>query len=130
MNLANLDPAIITILRDCGVDLDEAARKMLAKKILREMVDYHQFSWKVIMGSDGRLFASMRFTGMWAMRKSGLGWREIAEAFGMSDHPSAIYGVGRVERTPRLMEQARAILARVQPGVERAAAMGNNTKAA
>jgi chromosomal replication initiation ATPase DnaA len=46
----------------------------------------------------------------------------IGQAMGGMDHSSIIHGVARVEKTPRLLAQAMAILDRVQRGQEERAA--------
>lgn len=103
--------ATAATLRDCGIDLEVVERKLRAKAIVRFAAKYHDVKYSAFLGSRRRDVSAMRFTAMWAMRHSGLVWREIAEAFGMSDHTSAIYGVATVDGDARLLAQAREILA-------------------
>jgi chromosomal replication initiator protein len=71
---------------------------------------------QLLHGGRCKSLANARHIAMWVCREAtGASYPEIGKALGGMHHTSVMHGVRRVESTPRLLEQARAILART-PG--------------
>ena len=90
---------------------------------VRAACDYYHLTPKQLLhGGRVRFLADARAVAMWLVREFGASYPEVGKALGGLHHTTAIHAVNRVCATPRLLDDARVILARVERGAEGMAA--------
>jgi len=106
-----LPPDLQAALRLCGIEPERVRNQIFARRLQRAATTYFAVAWQHLVRGRTRELSRMRFVCMWGLREHGLGWQEIATAFGMTNHTSAIHGVESVIRDAALLDQAGQVLA-------------------
>jgi hypothetical protein len=111
------------LFREQGLDaaIDSVARRQppapACAPFLRRVCEALEVTpQQLLYGGRCKSLANARHIAMWVCREAtGASYPEIGKALGGMDHTSVMHGVRRVDKAPRLFEQALAILDRT-PG--------------
>jgi hypothetical protein len=69
---------------------------------------------QLLHGGRVKPLAEAREVTMWLLREVGASYPAAGKALGGLHHTTVMWGVARVNKTPRLLEQARDIMAKVE----------------